>query len=763
MEPPGGLEQRQEELKALLGTLLGIDPSKIDPGRAFSEFGLDSLLGADLVAAINRRYGTTVSNSRIFDYPNVRDFAAFLEQELRSVPARQAAAPPVAGRPLPPRNLAFDRRRSRRAGRPGRAPVDDRIAVIGMSGRYAGAENLREYWENLAAGRNSVVEVPPSRWGGRHPGDPGLPLEYRSVPMWLGALNDIECFDPLFFRISPQEADFIDPHHRLFLQEAYRAFEDAGYASATLGNRKCGVYLGIAANEYAQLLAKSGALGEAPVTSNHGAIAAARIAYYLNLKGPAISIDTACSSSLVAVHLACQGLSSGETDMALAGGVALWLSPEPFLSMHRAGMLSPAGRCKAFDETADGIVVGDGVGALVLKRLRDAEADGDFIHGVILGSGINQDGRTNGITAPSVSSQIELEREVYARHGIDADSIGYVEAHGTGTRLGDPIELEALSTVFKEKTARTGFCAIGSVKSNIGHTTSAAGVAGLQKALLSLSHRTLVPTLHVTKESPRFDFGSSPFFVSRETRSWDVAAGRRRRAAVSSFGFSGTNAHLVVEEYPHEPAPERSVPGDGPAVVPLSARTEEQLLERVRDLSAFLRTAGDSIALADVAYTLQVGREAMEERLAFVVGSVGELAEGLARYAGGEGGPEGASRGRVDPGNETLAALGLDEDMQAAIDRWIERGKLSKLADLWARGLSFDWNRLHGRSRPRRVSLPTYPFARERHWIEPRPADERHLPSAVCADSKSIEDIIEQLDEDLVTTEQGVQALRMLV
>jgi len=356
----------------------------------------------------------------------------------------------------------------------------------------------------------------------------------------------------------------------LFLQESYKAFEDAGYSSNALSNKKCGVYLGISANEYALLLSKNRMLGGAPVTSNHPAIAAARIAYYLNLKGPAISVDTACSSSLVAIHLACQGLLSREIDMALAGGVTLWLTPESYLSMSQAGMLSAVGQCKAFDDTADGIVVGDGVGALVLKRLKDAEADNDFIYGVILGSGVNQDGKTNGITAPSTGSQIELEREIYTKHKIDPETISYVETHGTGTRLGDPIELEALATVFKEKTTKKQYCALGSVKSNIGHTISAAGVAGVQKAVLAMLHRTLVPSLHVTTENSNFDFKNSPFYVVREKQAWDVAPGARRRAAVSSFGFSGTNAHLVMEEYPPMTAAKPAAAQNTRAIILLS-------------------------------------------------------------------------------------------------------------------------------------------------------------------------------------------------
>lgn len=294
----------------------------------------------------------------------------------------------------------------------------------------------------------------------------------------------------------------MDPQHRLFLQEGYKAFEDAGYSPQRLDGMKCGLYLGIMSSEYGALCRERGkadmssGFGFAHTTGSSYAIAAARLAYYLNLKGPAIPIDTACSSSLVAVHLACQALLNREIDMALAGGVSLYLTPETYVSMCDAGMLSPDGQCKAFDNSANGFVPGEGVGAIVLKRLGDAEADGDSIHGVILGSGVNQDGRTNGITAPSLSSQMELVRDIYEKYGIDPESIGYVEMHGTGTKLGDPIELEAISAVFKERTSRKGYCAIGSVKSNIGHTSGAAGIAGIQKAVLLMRHKKLVPTLH---------------------------------------------------------------------------------------------------------------------------------------------------------------------------------------------------------------------------------------------------------------------------
>jgi acyl transferase domain-containing protein len=339
-----------------------------------------------------------------------------------------------------------------------------------------------------------------------------------------------------------------------------------------------------------------------------------------------------------------------------------------------------------------------------------------------------------------------------------------VETHGTGTRLGDPIELEALATVFREKTARKNYCGLGSVKSNIGHTTSAAGVASVQKVLLSMQHRTLAPTLHVTKETSHFDFKSSPFYLVRERQAWDVAPGSLRRAAVSSFGFSGTNAHLVIEEYPTPAVPDLAIGEQGPVIVPLSARTAEQLRQRSVDLLEYIRTAQRPVDLAAVVYTLQVGREAMEERLGFVVSSVDQLAEKLSAYIDGERNIDGAHRGRVEPGEEGLTVIGRDDDMQEAIEKWLARGKLAKLLELWVRGLSFDWNKLYGDAKPRRISLPTYPFAREHYWIEEMPSGQgRDSQSNVDVDMKSIEDIINRIGDDMMETAQAVAALKMLV
>ncbi|GGP71205.1 SDR family NAD(P)-dependent oxidoreductase [Streptomyces sindenensis] len=580
------------------------------------------------------------------------------------------------------------------------------IAIVGMSGRYASARDLETYWQLISEGGDGIREVPGSRWDMDRYYDPEIGKEGSIYCRWMGALDDIDRFDSFFFEISPSEAEMMDPQHRLFLEESYRAFEDAGYTRRTLNGVNCGVYLGLASGDYHLLCQRTPRQEEEQpsVTSVSNAIAAGRLAYYLNLKGPALTVDTACSSSLVGVHLAVQALQRGEVDMALAAGVALYLSADSYQHMCAAGMLAPDGRCKSFDNGADGFVPGEGAGAVVFKRLADAERDGDHIHGVIVASGINQDGRTNGITAPSLDSQAELVRSAYERHGIDPTSISYAELHGTGTKLGDPIELEALTTAFRNWTDRRAYCAIGSVKSNVGHTSAAAGVAGLHKILLSMRHRTLAPTLHVREPNEHFDFEQSPFYLNTGSREWQPAPGAPLRACVSSFGFSGTNAHVVVDAYTPTAAP-RPRGGDRDRTFVVSAKREPQLREYARRLAAHLERHPD-VDLDDVAYTLHTGREAMRERLAVVARDRAQLIDALNGFAkSGEAGP-GVRRGR--------AANRPAEDAG-----WVDGA---------AADFSAEWSGLD----PRRIPLPTYPFERESHWY-PRETDP--APPAVTAGS----------------------------
>ena len=746
-------ESLQPELRASLAHALYLDEAAIDYDQSFVDLGLDSIVGVEWVKTINKAYGLEISATRVYDYSTLRALARFVHEELAKLPPDRvpsaAVAAPVAEAPsrpptvavptaaptataMPafaasqafapatglPRNALHRRARAMPAAvdavpqQPTRdaGKISEKIAIVGMSGRYPGADNLEQFWQNLVEGRNSIREIPPERWDVAAYYDPTPGKPGKVYCKWLGMLDGAEEFDPMFFQISPSEAEVMDPQHRLFMQESYRSFQDAGYSSAALSNRKCGVYLGIMSSEYSFLLGKGNPLN-VETTGNSFAIGAARIAYHLNLKGPAIPIDTACSSSLVAIHLACQALLNHEIDMGLAGGVSLYLIPESYLGMCRAGMLSRDGQCKTFDNGADGFVPGEGVGTVVLKRLSDAERDGDEIYGVIIGSGINQDGKTNGITAPSVNSQIDLLRDVYRRYGIDATTINYVETHGTGTKLGDPIELEALSTVFKEHGGKRNGCALGAVKTNLGHTSGAAGVAGVHKVLLSLRNGTIAPNVNLKQENALFDFGASPFYVSRSAHDWAPASGRKRRAAVSAFGFSGTNAHVVIEEYVPVLRPQPALAQ--PCIVPLSARSAEQLRTMAQELLQFLDRNNADFALRDLAYTLQVGRDPMRERGAWVAASLPELQSQLRDFLAGVGNGHRGTVARTQDASiptEEAAALRQRDGLRQS----------DALAALWVQGAEIDWAAYHADGQPRRLHrVPGYPFAKERYWPQP--------------------------------------------
>ncbi|WGF87503.1 SDR family NAD(P)-dependent oxidoreductase [Marinivivus vitaminiproducens] len=661
---------------------LGLPAERVDARGRFMDLGIDSIMGGQVVARLNAALGLSLRPTVLFDHPSVEDLARFIAREhgaqLRVPPPARSDDPAPA--PAPQATTPDVRPRDGGDG----GVVDRRIAVIGMAARFADCPDISAFHAMLAEGRSGITEVPSDRWSAE---SASLPDDVRSEAAylrWGGFLKDAADFDPLFFRISGKEAELTDPQHRVFLTEAWRALEDAGYAERELDGRRCGVFVGAYGGDYTHRMTDLGIAPEAfAFMGNAASILAARIAYVLNLKGPSMAVDTACSSSLTAVHLACRSLLDGECDMALAGGVFLTTTMGFNTAAAKAGMLSPAGACKTFDADADGFVPGEGAGVVVLKPYEKAVADGDRIDAVILASAVNQDGKTNGITAPSPESQAALETEVYQAAGINPDSITYVEAHGTGTKLGDPIEIEGLTRAFRRWTDRTGFCAVGSVKTNIGHAAHAAGIAGLLKVVLSLRHRMVFPSRNFTRENPELRLSETPFVVSTELRPWH-SDGLPRRAAVSSFGFSGTNVHMLLAEA--EPALPRAAPS-GPQLITLSARSEAALQRRKADLRAWLQA--NAADLRDLAFTLNGGRCVFEHRWAAIVETPGELVSALADPA--------ASGSHGDP------AAGRRPDLTAAAEAYRRSGEIAAAA-LPADG--------------RRIALPSYPFEMQRYWLD---------------------------------------------
>ena len=502
------------------------------------------------------------------------------------------------------------------------------IAIIGVSCRYPGANNWKEFWENLKNGVDSVTEPPPGRWEEKswyHP-DPEHPG--TSYSKCAGFLDEIDKFDPLFFKISPEEARFVEPQQRIFLEEAYHAIEDAGYATDSLRGKQCGVFVGASTGDYINLLSNSGLdTHRFVLTGNILSLVPARIAYFLDLKGPVVAIDTTCSSSLVAVHQACESIQRGESEMAIAGGITIFSTTGFQIASSQFQMISPDGRCKTFDAEASGTTWSEGCGVILLKKYSQAIQDNDHIYGTIKATGVNYDGNTNGISAPSSQSQASLEEAVYQKFGINPETISYVEAHGTATPLGDPIEVEALTETFSKWTKKKQFCAIGSVKTNIGHSASAAGVSGLIKTILCLKKQKLVPSLHFNQPNPHIDFENSPFYVNTEFKDWEVFEGQPRQAVVSSFGFSGTNAHVVIEEAPSQVKSQNVV--ERPIhLLTLSAKTEKALENLVSSYQSYLET-NPELALADICYTASTGRTHFNHRLGVIASDTKEFIEKL--------------------------------------------------------------------------------------------------------------------------------------
>ena len=526
------------------------------------------------------------------------------------------SAPPTELSPVKRALLEIRELRARIAELEGAAR--EPIAIVGLGIRAPGGVHDADSFANLLwGGVDAITPIPPDRWSLDAWYDAGQETPGKMTTRFGGFLADVQRFDAEFFGIAPVEAASMDPQQRLVLQLAWEALENAGHAPSGLAGTRAGIYLGIANGDYGRaLFAHPASIDPYFSTGTAFSIASGRLAYFLGVHGPAVSIDTACSSSLVSVHLACQGLRLGECDLALAGGVNLILTPELNVNFSKAGMMARDGRCKTFDAAGDGYVRGEGGAMLVLRRLRDALADGDRVLAVIRGSAVNQDGHSNGLTAPNGPAQEAVIRAALDAAGVSPAQVGYVEAHGTGTPLGDPIEVNALGAALSEGRAADSPLLLGSVKTNIGHLEAAAGVAGIVKTVLALQRREIPPHLHLKQLNPYIDWASLPLRVPTETTAWNPIDGRRL-AGVSSFGFSGTNAHIILEEAPEESAQPLQAPSRPEHVLALSARDSQTLQDLAgRYIDVLSDTRSPQPSLADVCFTANAGRSHFAHRLA---------------------------------------------------------------------------------------------------------------------------------------------------
>ncbi|GGD19304.1 SDR family NAD(P)-dependent oxidoreductase [Aureimonas glaciei] len=719
----------REDIVASLAGELMIDPQEIEDRSGFLDLGLDSILAVTWIRLLNARYSIALPATAVYAHPSVGALVDHVAT-LLPPPGRVAEAPARghgAGAPVPPAALphsaalAATDPEPRPAAPPvvARADADarsDGIAIIGASGMFPKAADLDAFWRNIRDGVDCIGEIPASRWDIARFYDPDPQAPGKTYCKWMGALDAVDAFDARFFGITPREAELMDPQQRLFLQTAWHAIEDAAIDPARLAGSRCGIYVSSGPSGYEDLIEERNSYS---LLGSAGSILASRIAYLLDLRGPCLSIDTACSSSLVALAEACESLVAGVCDLAITGGACVLVGPKMFVDTAKVSMLSADGRCFTFDERANGFVPGEGVGAVLLKRLADAQRDGDPIHAVIRGWGVNQDGRTNGITAPNPKAQTALIRAVHARFGIDPATIGLVECHGTGTPLGDPIEVEGLTGAFDLPAGDA--CALGSVKSNVGHLLASAGIAGLLKAMLALENRQIPPSINIDTPNGHIAFEKTPFFVSRTLSEWPAPVGAPRRAGVSAFGFSGTNAHVVLEQ--SSDAPNAVSPSTGPWIFVLSARDRDRLIAYAGALERFVASR-PGLDLGSLACTLQTGRAVHSERLAVVCSGRDELLRALASVAAGR--PiAGVHLSAADGGMATI--FGADEEAKALVARWLaspDPEQLGRAAKLWAGGMNLAWPAIAG---ARRIHIPAYPFAATRHWVDtpqapPRPA-----------------------------------------
>ncbi|MBB3120970.1 SDR family NAD(P)-dependent oxidoreductase [Pseudoduganella violacea] len=731
-----GPAQAEQVLRDVLAKALGVPAATLDAHSPFEKFGINSLLVAELNGVLEASFGS-LPKTLFFEYQTIGQMAAYflrrhaarLRQLLGqgaapALPAAQADVPalvvpsavPQAAPQAPPRQVA------------GAAPGERfEVAIVGMAGRYPQAADLDAFWRNLRDGVDSITEIPAERWSLDGFYDPAKAKAGSSYGKWGGFIDGMDEFDPLFFNIAPREAELMDPQERLFLQTAYGAMEHAGYTRATLGGMgEVGVFAGVMYQEYQLHGVQESAQGRPLSIAGSAASVANRVSYHLNLYGPSMSVDTMCSSSLTAIHLACQSLRNGDCQAALAGGVNLSIHPNKYILLSQNRFVSSKGRCESFGEGGDGYVPAEGVGVVLLKPLQRAIADGDQIHGVICGSAINHGGRTHGYTVPHPQRQAAAIARALSVAGVAPQAVSYVEAHGTGTALGDPIEVAGLMQAYGAAPRQTP-CALGSVKSNIGHAESAAGVAGLSKILLQFKHGQLAPSLHAQQMNPDLALDPASFVLQRQLAPWprpqqyregQVAAGERI-AGLSSFGAGGANAHLIVREYLEQGAAGAAgVPAFAPAAWLLSARDEARLRERAAQLLAAIEHGEYAQAdVARIAYTLQVGKEGMEQRLAFGAATLDEAQHCLQAFLRREA-PPSLHTGKVDA---RTAAAPADGALSAQLAQQLGAGRLDQVLAAWCAGAAIDWQAFYGADavlgeQPRRLVLPGYPFARTRYW-----------------------------------------------
>lgn len=711
-----------QEMRLQAAQHLKMKPNQISDTEDWTNFGFDSILISSFVSHLNHVYDLNLMPTAMFEASNLLRFSQFLADNhaaemtkklavsggkaakpAANATANAAAAKPAARAPATgDASVSQFARRFREAYRNRASYRDQDVAVVGMSCRIAGANNPDEFWRMLEGERDMISEIPADRWDWR---------DYPGVSRWGSFIDGMKEFDPLFFGISPAEATYMSPEQRLMMQSVWECLEDAGYGGDSLKGTNTAIYMGCGPTSYISLMAHL-PVEAYSVTGSVSSVGPNRISYYMDWHGPSNPIDTACSSSLVAVYRAIEAIRGGHCDVAIIGGVNALLAPDVYISFAKSGMLCEDGRCKTFSDKANGYVRGEGVAMLMLKSLRAAQRDGDDIYAVIKGAAENHGGRTTSLTAPNPNAQAAVIKRAIQDAGIDFQRVGYIECHGTGTELGDPVEITGLKTVARDLLDADAAaekqdnypCWLGSIKSNIGHLEYGAGVVGLIKVILQIRNRKIARSLHCDTISPLIDLRRTPYRIAQQAVDWEVPAGQTRIGGVSSFGFGGVNAHVVIEEYVDRNAGHGQDDADEPQLLVFSARNADTLHATLQAYPAFLAKTDRSVdTLRRIAYTLQTGRTEMQERVAFVVRSIDEFDELLDGFLKEKDNfyHRKVFRGSVRAGAGDKLDIGDTQAGQEFIRRLVETGETEKIAELWVRGAKLDWRELlHDDGRP---------------------------------------------------------------
>ncbi|WP_308421652.1 beta-ketoacyl synthase N-terminal-like domain-containing protein [Lysinibacillus alkalisoli] len=651
--------------------------------------------------------------------------------------------------------------------------INQDVAVIGISGKYPHASNLESLWDNLVSSKNCIEEVPEERWKASQYYQSGE--ENRSSKSkWGGFLTDIDKFDSLFFGIPPSEAKYMDPQVRLALEMVWHTLEDSGYTVSKLRElqekgEKVGVFIGSMYQHY-HLLADSDDLKAMLAIQSYSAIAN-RISHFYNFQGPSMAVDTACSSSLMALHLATESIKRGECSTAIVLGVNLSLHAGKYAALSDLGLLGSSSKSMSF-YNSDGFVPSEGIGAILLKSLSKAESRRDRIYGVIKGSGTNHSGNAGAYSSPSVSAQQNLIRETLIKNDISPESISYIESAANGSPIADAVEMNALTKAFKEFTDEKQFCPIGTIKSNIGHLEAASGISQLTKVILQLKHKKLVPTLQFEKLNPFIELQNTPFYLQSTVEDWkrpslckeDGLNGYPLRAGICSFAAGGTNVFVVLEEYQSLEIQSSINKGGEPRLIVLSAKSEEQLIEVAKQLHSHI-VSNSHLNIENLAHTLLYGREHMECRLAFIAGSITSLSKQLENFLSGSEEQLNIFKGDIRTQESDLNLFKDDPDYLSLLNIWMEKGSLEKIAQIWVKGVSLNWDIYCYVEEGTTISLPGYPFLRESHWItsgnhaNKSPGTDLSQPTERIEESREVDEIkpihIEEMADvtlqDLVT------------